>query len=99
MFARLRRELPRTRIVVVGPVASNSGQAAALARVDAAVAAAARRAGLPYVDALAEGWFTDAQSSLIGSDRMHPTWAGHARIADLLGADLARLAVLPPSRT
>ncbi len=42
MFARLRRELPRTRIVVVGPVASNSGQAASLARVDAAVAAAAR---------------------------------------------------------
>jgi lysophospholipase L1-like esterase len=99
MFARLQRELPRTRIVVVGPVASNSGQAASLARVDAAVAAAARRAGLPYVDALAEGWFTDTQAPFIGSDRIHPTWAGHARIADLLGADLARLAVLPPSRT
>ncbi|MCD2196653.1 SGNH/GDSL hydrolase family protein [Actinomycetospora endophytica] len=99
MFARLERELPRTRIVVVGPVASNSRQAAALAGVDAAVGSSARRAGLPYVDALAEGWFTDAQAALIGSDHIHPTTAGHARIADLLGADLARLGVLPPART
>jgi lysophospholipase L1-like esterase len=99
MFARLKHELPRTRIVVLGPVASNSAQAAALSGVDAAVGAAARRAGLPYVDALASGWFTDAQAALIGADRIHPTTAGHARIADLLGADLTRLGALPPART
>ena len=97
LYARLRAALPQTRIVVVGPVASNSAQAAALAEVDAATAAAARSAGLPYVDAIGEGWFTDAQASLIGVDHIHPTWAGHERIADLLGADLARLGALPPS--
>ncbi|HEY2195803.1 MAG TPA: hypothetical protein VGH76_26375 [Actinomycetospora sp.] len=63
------------------------------------VGAAARAAGLPYVDAIAEGWFTDAQASLIGADHIHPTWAGHARIADLLGADLTHLAMLPAART
>ncbi|HEY2221841.1 SGNH/GDSL hydrolase family protein [Actinomycetospora sp.] len=99
LFARLKRELPRTRIVVLGPVASNSRQAAALAGVDAAVDAAARRAGLPYVDALADSWFTDAQAAMIGPDHVHPTPAGHARIADQLGADLTRLGALPPART
>jgi lysophospholipase L1-like esterase len=98
LFAHLRGALPRTRIVVVGPVASNSAQAAALAGVDRVVGEAARAAGLPYVDALGEGWFTDAQAALIGEDHIHPTWAGHQRIADLLGADLARLGVLPPAR-
>jgi lysophospholipase L1-like esterase len=98
LYARLRGALPQTRVVVVGPVASNSAQAAALSGVDRAVGDAARAAGLPYVDAIAEGWFTDAQSALIGSDHIHPTWAGHQRIADLLGADLTRIGVLPAPR-
>jgi acyl-CoA thioesterase I len=99
LYARVRAALPTTRVVVVGPVASNSAQAAGMAALDASVGAAARAAGLPYVDAMAEGWFTDAQAPLIGVDHIHPTWAGHERIADLLGADLARLGVLPPART
>ncbi|NMO90623.1 SGNH/GDSL hydrolase family protein [Actinomycetospora sp. TBRC 11914] len=99
LYVRLHRELPGTKVVVVGPVASNSAQAAALAGVDAAVGDAARAAGLPYVDAIGEGWFTDAQASLIGPDHIHPTTAGHARIADLLGADLVRLGAVPPART
>ncbi len=98
LYARLREALPQTRIVVVGPIASNSDQAAALAGVDAAVGSAARTAGLPYIDAIGEGWFTDAQAPLIGADHIHPTWAGHQRIADLLGADLVRLGALPASR-
>ncbi len=98
LYTRLQRDLPQTRVVVLGPVASNSAQAAALSRVDRAVGAAARAAGLPYVDAIGEGWFTDAQAPLIGSDHIHPTRAGHERIADLLGADLARLRVLPAPR-
>jgi hypothetical protein len=99
LYAHLRRAMPQTRIVVVGPVPSNSAQAAAMAELDRVVGAAARTAGLPYVDAIAEGWFTDAQAAFIGADHIHPTWAGHARIADLLGADLARLDVLPAART
>jgi acyl-CoA thioesterase-1 len=98
LYAHLRRALPQARIVVVGPVASNSAQAASLAGVDRAVGDAARAAGLPYVDAIAEGWFTDAQGALIGDDHIHPTWAGHQRIADLLGADLTRLGALPAPR-
>lgn len=98
LYSRLQRDLPQTRVVVLGPVASNSAQAAGLSGVDRAVGAAARAAGLPYVDAIGEGWFTDAQAPLIGSDHIHPTWAGHERIADLLGADLARLGVLPAPR-
>jgi acyl-CoA thioesterase-1 len=98
LYAHLHRALPWARIVVVGPVASNSAQAASLAGVDRAVGDAARAAGLPYVDAIAEGWFTDAQAALIGDDHIHPTWAGHQRIADLLGGDLTRLGVLPPAR-
>lgn len=35
MLARPKRELPATRIVVLGPVASNSAQSAALSGVDA----------------------------------------------------------------
>jgi lysophospholipase L1-like esterase len=98
LYTHLRSALPRTRIVVVGPVASNSAQATALTGLDARVGAAARAAGLPYVDAIAEGWFTDGQSALIGDDHIHPTWAGHQRIADLLGADLTRLGALPAPR-
>jgi lysophospholipase L1-like esterase len=98
LYAHLRSALPRTRIVVVGPVASNSAQAAALTGLDARVGEAARAAGLPYIDAIAEGWFTDAQSALIGEDHIHPTWAGHQRIADLLGTDLTRLGVVPAPR-
>ncbi len=41
-----------------------------------------------FIDPLAEGWFAGAAHRFIGPDGIHPTDAGHARIAARI---LARL--------
>jgi lysophospholipase L1-like esterase len=78
----LRAGLPQATIVVLG-VLWPGPLPQQMLDLDAALARDAQAVGGTYVDA--RGWFT-AQPSMIGSDGIHPTDAGHAMLADRIGA-------------
>lgn len=92
LYADLRRNAPTARIVVIGPIVPVTGTLGGdiLATRDA-VRAAATDAGLPFIDPIADRWLDGA---MIGTDGVHPTDSGHARIAAVLGADLKHLGEL-----
>jgi lysophospholipase L1-like esterase len=82
-LARLRNGLPRTKILVIGPIYSFATNQRTTP-VNDAVKAAAASIGLTYIDTVAAGWFTGPSHSLIGSDGVHPTDEGHRYLANLI---------------
>ena len=88
----LRSRLPDTRIVVIGPMWPTPLPPGGDPEGDRAAIAAAARAvpGITYVDPMDPPWFSADNIDLIGSDRIHPTDAGHRylsrRIIGLLSA-------------
>ncbi|WP_372460721.1 SGNH/GDSL hydrolase family protein [Actinomycetospora endophytica] len=93
LYAVIAGRLPGVRIVVVGPI-SPGRATGSLAALDDAMRRAANSCGLPYIDASGEDWLPAGIPGLIGSDGVHPTDAGHQRMATLLGDDLVRLGVV-----
>lgn len=92
LFANLKALRPRARIVVVGPIVPEAAFSAAnVLVVRDTVRDAAYQAQLPFVDPILERWLS---ADLIGTDQVHPTDAGHQRIAEALGRDLERLDAL-----
>ncbi len=92
----LRRQLPDTRIVVVGPIATDATPPSGAAGVRDALAAEVQRTpNASFVDPLAEKWFADAPAGSIAADGQHPTDVGHRVIAEKLSADLLALGVAP----
>jgi acyl-CoA thioesterase I len=88
---RLRSALPNARLIIVGPIWSNgyAPQRALLLRDHLRAKAAAVDA--IFIDPIGGGWFAGSYSSLIGPDNLHPTNAGHRRIAALVIARLNAL--------
>ncbi|RZT87894.1 lysophospholipase L1-like esterase [Pseudonocardia sediminis] len=86
----LRTELPRARVLVVGPIWSSAGPPAPVTACRDAIRAAAAAASVTFADPLAEGWFADP-AGLIGADGVHPTDRGHEVMADRIRAHLDRL--------
>jgi lysophospholipase L1-like esterase len=82
---------PRTPVLVVG-ASYNPGTAdATIDWINAAVAAAAQQADLPFVNPAEAGW-TDPADGSVWSDTIHPDDRGHQLIADHL-APLLRVLV------
>lgn len=90
MLERLQAGLPDSEILVIDPIYSFAKKPSA-SPVNEAVKKAAKGAGLTYLDAVAQGWFTGTAHDLIGSDEVHPTDAGHRYLADLIQPAVARL--------
>lgn len=88
LYASLSAAVPRAPLVVVGPIWKDGAPPPQLLRARDEVRDAAGRAGLPFIDPLGEGWFAGDAAGLIGPDGVHPTDAGHAQMAQLLGDDL-----------
>lgn len=105
LLVGVHRHWPRTSIVLVGPMWGGAPTTAAL-RVRDAVRAAAQARGVPFIDPLAERWFTGHQDEGTGNaarfvlpDQTHPNRKGHRHMAKRLSADLNRLGLprSPPS--
>ncbi|MBD8043089.1 SGNH/GDSL hydrolase family protein [Arthrobacter sp. Sa2BUA2] len=97
LYSDLRALAPKAEIIVIGPVWVDANVPDFISANNEAMARAAAEEKVSYVDAVAEGWFTGTDGSLIGIDGVHPTDAGHAYLAEkiyplLAGtvADLAR---------
>ncbi|MBC8090997.1 MAG: SGNH/GDSL hydrolase family protein [Pseudonocardia sp.] len=80
-FRDAQRISPDAYLMVIGPPwVDGDVPPEVLANRDE-VRVAAEAVGATFVDPLEEGWFTGAESSLIGSDDLHPTDDGHAYMA------------------
>jgi lysophospholipase L1-like esterase len=102
-LALLRRRLPASRLVVVGPIWQSGDPAPRVVATRDAIRRAARAVGgLAWIDPLAERWFTGDKrrhtgnaAHLISADDNHPNDAGHAHIAKMLLGDLLRMGIAP----
>ncbi|MGY1681912.1 SGNH/GDSL hydrolase family protein [Geodermatophilus sp. SYSU D01176] len=82
VIAAVRAQAPGTTILVVGPVWDDGSVPAGVVAASDAVEAAARAAGVRFVDPLTEEWFAGPQPGLIAADGVSPTDAGHAYLAE-----------------
>lgn len=84
-IAAARTAAPDARIIVVAPPWTGDPDAVAASMISRrdAVAAAAGAAGVVFIDPIADAWFADGDG-LVGPDGIHPTDAGHARMAERL---------------
>jgi lysophospholipase L1-like esterase len=102
-LALLRRRLPGSRIVVVGPIWQSGDPAPRVVATRDAIRLATRRVGrLSWIDPLAERWFTGDKrrhtgnaARYISADDNHPNDAGHAHIAKMLLRDLVARGIAP----
>jgi hypothetical protein len=86
---RLRVTYPEARIVVVGPFWVDDDVPPSLLEFDAALRTEAETRGLRFVDPIRERWLTTQdRARWIAPDGVHPSVAGHQRIAAMLVADL-----------
>jgi lysophospholipase L1-like esterase len=99
----LRRKLPDSRIVVVGPIWQSGRPPLRVLITRDAIRAAVRDVGhLRWIDPIDERWFTGDRllhtgnaTRFISRDDNHPNDAGHKHIARLLLRDLGRIGIRP----
>ena len=87
---RIDLAAPQALILIIGPQwIDGNPPANMLAIRDAVASTVTTQPRVTFVDPLAEGWFGGASSSLIGSDGLHPTDAGHRHLAELIAPRIA----------
>lgn len=84
-YSAIRTIAPKAELIVIGPTWVNDAVPQELELVRDQIRAAAAEAQATFVDPLAERWFFGPDSSLIASDGVHPTDAGHAYLASKIG--------------
>jgi lysophospholipase L1-like esterase len=88
VLRRLRRALPDAVIVVIGPIWANGSPPASIRGIRAELRASAASIGARFVDPIRDGWFAGAAERFILDDGIHPSNAGHRRIAAFVLAAL-----------
>ncbi len=81
---------PKTRIVMVGPIWLENAPPEVYQVRDALKEVAARE-GVPFLDPLARRWVTGRPAETVLPDGVHPTAAGHFRIARWLAQAFRRI--------
>lgn len=90
-----QRQWPHAAIVALGPSAPYP-KAAETTGISASVAAGAATVGVPYLDALSEGWFTPANSAgYVSRDGGHLDDVGYQYLADRVSRALDALGDTP----
>lgn len=90
-LGRIKSQIPAAKLVVVGPIRTESSIAGESFAHDAVIAAAQSVGADVIVDPVADGWFAGGDAKYIGADKTHPTDAGHAYMAERLESSLKSL--------
>jgi lysophospholipase L1-like esterase len=78
---RLHAGLPLATLVIIGPIWPDGSAPASLRVLRDHLRRKAGAVGAIFIDPIRDGWFAGAAHRLIGPDGIHPTNAGHRRIA------------------
>ncbi len=78
---RVHAALPRALLVIVAPIWPSGSPPVRCLLLRDHLRAKARSIGAIFIDPLGEGWFAGTATRLISNDGIHPTDAGHRRIA------------------
>lgn len=97
LIGDVRAQSPATKILIVGPIWSAEPPTKGVLAARDAVRYAASDNHVPFIDPIEERWLSGGPPGTIGTDMVHPTDAGHLRMATLLEADMARFALIPIS--
>jgi lysophospholipase L1-like esterase len=81
---RLHRALPASLLVVIGPIWADGNPPAHIRALRDHLRRKAAAVGAIFIDPLRAGWFAGSWHRLILSDGIHPSDAGHRRIAALV---------------
>jgi lysophospholipase L1-like esterase len=87
---RLHKALPHAVLVIVAPIWPNGNPPARCLALRDHLRRKAAAVHAIFIDPLAERWFAGKYRRLIGSDGIHPTDAGHLRMAKRVLANLAK---------
>ena len=88
----LRRRFPRTKLVMLGPVAMEQPPDGQLVRVANTLKAVARREKVPFIDPIGQHWITEANhAGYTAATGFYPNAAGHAYLGSRLAEELAGL--------
>jgi hypothetical protein len=90
-WATARHRAPRAGILVVGTPWVSADPPAGILRSRDAVRDAAKTAGLPFVDPIADRWWVGDVDGTVGGDGLHPTDQGQREMATHLGPVVERL--------
>jgi hypothetical protein len=82
---------PRAQLIVIGPTWGSNKPSDEILQTRNAVRDAAEAAHAYFVDPIQDGWFTNGEPGLIGSDGVHPTDLGNQRIAQHMYPVFVRL--------
>lgn len=88
VYAALHEQLPGVPVIVLGPLDAPTVDREGVFAVRDALADAAARAGLPFIDPIANDWLSSAD---LFADGLHPNDKGYAEFADDLAAELHAL--------
>ncbi|MEO3761525.1 SGNH/GDSL hydrolase family protein [Mycobacterium sp. B14F4] len=80
-YGVVREAAPDAVLVVVGPVWPGAAAPLELLRTRDMVRDASTEAGAVFIDPIEQGWFADDPGKLMAPDNIHPSDAGHERIA------------------
>jgi lysophospholipase L1-like esterase len=84
MFAEIRASAPGATLIVVAPPWVNENPPDNIVAMRDTLKAVSEEFGAVFVDTLADEWFYNEDSRLIGEDGVHPTNEGHVYMADRL---------------
>jgi lysophospholipase L1-like esterase len=90
VIARIREALPNARLVIIGPIWQNGSAPTRCLVLRDRLRARAKSIRALFVDPIAARWFAGNRHSMIGSDALHPTDAGHRFVAARVLGALAR---------
>ena len=86
---RLHRALPKAVLVILAPIWSNGSPPQRCLDLRDHLRRKAASIGAVFIDPLAGRWFAGSAQRFIGPDGIHPTDAGHRRIADFVLAGIS----------
>lgn len=87
-LALVRRTAPQARLLVIGPPWPSASVPPEILRIRDILAGEAAAIRATFMDPITARWFVD-QPTLIGSDGVHPTDAGHTYMATLIAPLIA----------
>jgi lysophospholipase L1-like esterase len=88
LFTQLHKALPKAKVIVVAPMAGSGAVPASLTALRSQVKAAARTAGVSYIDI---GSPLAGHPELVASDGVHLTKDGYAAVAKLVAQAIGKL--------